>query len=602
MARVLDSVTLPIKKNGTKTNQNYINNPKSIAPQFSASTAYTAGQYVFYDKKLYRFKVDHAAGAWNAAHAEERTVGAEISALKQDFNQDTEALNSYNLIENLTLEPRNAHNVTWSWNGHTLTAKSNGAASSTENYSVFSSTTSMPKGFIPGHTYRVRHTTNKIVTKIYDYTSGTVELFNSKNPGTFTIPSGCAGMIIRFTVGSGTTVDETVYVCITDDSVKTNGELTAEIASVYNEYWSGMNAVSGHITKTKNLIDPSTLTDGYILVKNVPTEADGYFYSDYIKTGCVPIYYRDQGAAISNLISCYDKDKNFLGTVNYLTEGYQRIIVSDGSYPTNYYIIQPINGTEYVRVNGRYKSNLMLTLFFYPPYTLTYGESYVNDNGNDIPLKVAMFGDSITYGTNGNTAERVDKPITDYVQELTGFEVTNFGVGSMGWVSTAYNPQIAYDKISSEDLTGFDVITLCYGVNDSAATMGTYDSTDETTIMGQVNKCVKYIGAQNPGARIIIIAPWNGAKYGSFPDWRYASITSGGFTRAELSEELRKAAEYYYIGFISQKDSPLNGFGIGTVNNEKTGPYLGSDNVHPTPEGYKAMGEWLSAKITGIVI
>ena len=49
MARVLDSVTLPIKKNGTKTNQNYINNPKSIAPQFSASTAYTAGQYVFYD-------------------------------------------------------------------------------------------------------------------------------------------------------------------------------------------------------------------------------------------------------------------------------------------------------------------------------------------------------------------------------------------------------------------------------------------------------------------------------------------------------------------------------------------------------------------------
>ena len=90
MARVLDSVTLPIKKNGTKTNQNYINNPKSIAPQFSASTAYTAGQYVFYDKKLYRFKVDHAAGAWNAAHAEERTVGAEISALKQDLQQLSE--------------------------------------------------------------------------------------------------------------------------------------------------------------------------------------------------------------------------------------------------------------------------------------------------------------------------------------------------------------------------------------------------------------------------------------------------------------------------------------------------------------------------------
>jgi len=87
MARVLDSVTLPIKKNGTKTNQNYVNNPKSIAPQFSASTAYTVGQYVYYEKKLYQFKADHAAGAWNSAHVEEKTIGAEISALKQDFSK-----------------------------------------------------------------------------------------------------------------------------------------------------------------------------------------------------------------------------------------------------------------------------------------------------------------------------------------------------------------------------------------------------------------------------------------------------------------------------------------------------------------------------------
>lgn len=94
MARVLDSVTMPIKKNGTTTPQEYINNPKSTAPQFSASTAYAVGQYVFYNKKLYRFKAAHAAGAWNSTHVDEVTVASELSAhgadltqLKAEFNQ-----------------------------------------------------------------------------------------------------------------------------------------------------------------------------------------------------------------------------------------------------------------------------------------------------------------------------------------------------------------------------------------------------------------------------------------------------------------------------------------------------------------------------------
>lgn len=92
MARVLDTVTMPIKKNGTKTPQEYVNNPKSTAPQFSALVAYAAGQIVFNEKKLYRFKTAHPAGAWNAAHVEEITVaselvshGTDISELKADL-------------------------------------------------------------------------------------------------------------------------------------------------------------------------------------------------------------------------------------------------------------------------------------------------------------------------------------------------------------------------------------------------------------------------------------------------------------------------------------------------------------------------------------
>lgn len=56
-----------------------------IASTFSASTAYTAGQYVWYDSgsgaKLYRFTADHAAGAWIGTDATEVKLGEVISDL-----------------------------------------------------------------------------------------------------------------------------------------------------------------------------------------------------------------------------------------------------------------------------------------------------------------------------------------------------------------------------------------------------------------------------------------------------------------------------------------------------------------------------------------
>lgn len=96
MAKVLDSLTLPIKKNGVVSNETIVNNPLSTAGQFSASTAYSVGQYVYYDKKLYRFTSAHAAGAWNASHVTEVTVASELADLKEDT---TELKQDYNQLE-----------------------------------------------------------------------------------------------------------------------------------------------------------------------------------------------------------------------------------------------------------------------------------------------------------------------------------------------------------------------------------------------------------------------------------------------------------------------------------------------------------------------
>lgn len=58
----------------------------NIAPSFSTSTAYAAGDYVIYGGKLYQFTSAHS-GAWTEADAEECTVAEDISQLKEEISQ-----------------------------------------------------------------------------------------------------------------------------------------------------------------------------------------------------------------------------------------------------------------------------------------------------------------------------------------------------------------------------------------------------------------------------------------------------------------------------------------------------------------------------------
>ena len=55
-----------------------------IAPEFSEGTAYSIGDYVYYDGLIYRFTTDHAAGAWNSSHVTQVTVGEELE--RMDFS------------------------------------------------------------------------------------------------------------------------------------------------------------------------------------------------------------------------------------------------------------------------------------------------------------------------------------------------------------------------------------------------------------------------------------------------------------------------------------------------------------------------------------
>lgn len=51
----------------------------TIAPDFSAETAYTAGRYVWYSGTLYKFTADHPAGSWIGTDATSAVIGDEIA-------------------------------------------------------------------------------------------------------------------------------------------------------------------------------------------------------------------------------------------------------------------------------------------------------------------------------------------------------------------------------------------------------------------------------------------------------------------------------------------------------------------------------------------
>lgn len=193
-------------------------------------------------------------------------------------------------------------------------------------------------------------------------------------------------------------------------------------------------------------------------------------------------------------------------------------------------------------------------------------------------LKIAMFGDSITWGSDGTNKTvypvQVPHPIPSIIEDNLYVVCDNYGVGSIGWLKKIEIGN-AFDKIASEDLSGYDVVTLCYGVNDGDSMIGAWNSDDEETIMGQFNKCIRFLQENYPDCMIIVIGPFPTVKS----------------MRRVMAKTIFKACQNYGIGFISQQNGPLN---------ETTVSEALPDNVHPNQEYYYRIGNWLSDEIQSI--
>lgn len=67
----------------------------NLAPIFNTTTAYSKGDYVIYNGKLYYFTANHAAGAWNNSHAVEQTVDDALKQIRGDISYVPIAINTF---------------------------------------------------------------------------------------------------------------------------------------------------------------------------------------------------------------------------------------------------------------------------------------------------------------------------------------------------------------------------------------------------------------------------------------------------------------------------------------------------------------------------
>lgn len=352
----------------------------------------------------------------------------------------------------------------------------------------------------------------------------------------------------------------------------------AEINSInadLGELKSDLGEYKGAISeyhKSVNLFDKTKITDGKILSsQNAEQSISGYFYTDYIevKANTKYAFQNNTGYLGENgkIVCVYDENKNFKGSLLATVEN-GACTFTTGS-----------RSKSFVRVNGR-TSNKDTFMFVegesipdYEPYFEPYytiKESALPKNSNPLyGKKLAVNGDSICYGAGASGG------YAKYIGENNNMTVSNIAV-SGGTLANVSGRHCISNTISNMP-NDADYYIIEGGVNDASGlanlgsiTSGYYDTLDNTTVIGAIEKICKTLQLT-----------FKGKKYGFiFAHDVFAWNNSWCTTwKPEMKKALTKwGIPYLDLGECVPQLRNLDELRIYTANN---------DGWHPTEEGYK---------------
>ena len=232
--------------------------------------------------------------------------------------------------------------------------------------------------------------------------------------------------------------------------------------------------------------------------------------------------------------------------------------------------------------------------------------------------------DTITVGTNCVTADAGEKQIGVYtsdpskcwakqVADTLGWELTNLGVGSTGYIKNfdgtnemgAGEQKRGYYMARTANLTGADLVTVAYGVNDWKGNipLGTINDPvngdgdgNPVSIYGGVKATIEAIMASNPLCRIVVLTPLNCLGYGHmYKDSSRYGLTykySSSGTLEDVFQAIVNVCELYGVPYIDMTHkSPVNMLNIYDCL---------PDGIHPSLTAHAMIARYLTGALQGV--
>ena len=165
--------------------------------------------------------------------------------------------NAFNILSQCMGISQTSSSIEYVWNTDgSCIVKGTATALSFSN--IYVNANRFPTGMKAGGTYRLKYASNNVSLQVYTYKNGAIvtpALVSVKTDTTFTIPADSEGVIIRLSVSSGTTVNETVKPLLYTETL-TNDELYT-------------NSIQNHIGLPNNT-DLDTITENGFWVLSAP--------------------------------------------------------------------------------------------------------------------------------------------------------------------------------------------------------------------------------------------------------------------------------------------------------------------------------------------
>lgn len=515
----------------------------SVAPVFSASAAYNAGTYVWYEGQLYKFTADHAAGTWTGTDATAVAVGSDL------FNQVNGIRNTLDSSTVIGDNKFNNHAIT---TGKIILASGSTRTLSAGFFSDFipvtSGTTLYIQRGLGSNSYPtcVFYNENKQIVSNTEVIRSTTEAF------TTVVPSGCYYLVVN---GSTAYADQ-MYVYTSNISgykpyqLYPNG-YSGNALRLYSAgkiyYSNGTLFAQANIRlitydKSYNLGKTINVGTGIWLFWNNSTHT--LFASDNYDTelneniyfvcgiGVLQPYSGDDGfSAVLGFSPLVELDlannklyyKGESQAYIYIHSARHTIAAQTAEFNmTNYTVFYYDLADKTLKVTNDYDENassrvvllerLGPSIKSITPYILI-----TNENANAGKTCVC-YGDSLTWYdghpfTWGPQEGTVCVGYESYLRAYNGMTVTNRGQ------SGKTTPQICTNLKSASDLTSFDYLILMGGDNDDRLGVdtgtvqpvgGTFDT---NTVAGALQSAIEYALAQKPTLRIILMTEPMGWTY-----------------------------------------------------------------------------------------